>query len=249
MFVAASTTCFPNLPLSDAFQKLVDLEYSCTEIAIHEHGRQFKPSEVVENLDRAIDICRNTHRLDVCSYNLKIDATDQEHYRQFAAICKLAKATKVVSITVPSAEVGTPFNQEVEHLRELVGIASVDGVRVSTSSQLGRLSADPDTVSVLCGNVKGLGLTFDPSHYICQPNAEVDAQKVIKYVYHVRLRDTSKEALQVRVGKGVVEFGRLLTQLRQVGYNRALCVDITEMPEVDHMAEMRKMRLLLESLL
>jgi hypothetical protein len=34
-----------------------------------------------------------------------------------------------------------------------------------------------------------------------------------------------------------------------VNYNRALCVDIREMPDVDHAAELRKMRLLLESLL
>jgi hypothetical protein len=33
------------------------------------------------------------------------------------------------------------------------------------------------------------------------------------------------------------------------GYQRALSVSITEMDDVDHMAEMRKMRLLLESLL
>ena len=35
----------------------------------------------------------------------------------------------------------------------------------------------------------------------------------------------------------------------KVHYNRALTVHITEMPEVDHAGELRKMRLLLESLL
>jgi sugar phosphate isomerase/epimerase len=71
----------------------------------------------------------------------------------------------------------------------------------------------------------------------------------MKYVYHVHLRDTSKKQLQVRVGQGEVEYGRLITQLERVKYNRALSVNITEMPEVDHSSELRKLRLLLESLL
>jgi hypothetical protein len=46
-----------------------------------------------------------------------------------------------------------------------------------------------------------------------------------------------------------VEYGRLITQLSKYRYNRAFCVDILPMPGVDQAAEMRKMRLLLESLL
>ena len=71
----------------------------------------------------------------------------------------------------------------------------------------------------------------------------------MKYVYHVRLRDTSKDQLQVRVGQGEVEYGRLINQLNKVGYDRALCVDILPMADADQFAELRKMRLLLESLL
>jgi L-ribulose-5-phosphate 3-epimerase UlaE len=71
----------------------------------------------------------------------------------------------------------------------------------------------------------------------------------MKYVYHVRLRDTSKDKLQVRIGQGEVEYGRLINQLNRVNYNRALCVDIAPTPDVDQLAEMRKLRLLLESLL
>ena len=34
----------------------------------------------------------------------------------------------------------------------------------------------------------------------------------MKYVVHVHLRDTSREQLQVRIGQGEVEYGRLITQ-------------------------------------
>ena len=55
--------------------------------------------------------------------------------------------------------------------------------------------------------------------------------------------------MQVRVGQGEIEYGRLISQLAKTHYNRTLCVDITPLDGVDHSAEMRKMRLLLESLI
>jgi sugar phosphate isomerase/epimerase len=249
VFVAASTECFASLPLQEALERLADLEYTSVEIAIHEQGGQMRPSEVAADVAEAIEVCRNTRRLDVVAYSLEITATGDEYYRQFQAICRLAKATKVVTLTVPSGELGTPFNEEVERLRKLVGIATLEGTRVSIKNQVGRLSEDPDTVMVLCDNVEGLGLTLDPSHFVCGPHRNKNSDKLNKYVYHVHLRDSTKDKLQVRVGQGEVEYGKLIGHLRKLHYNRALSVNIQEMDDVDHMAEMRKMRLLLESLL
>ena len=248
MLVAASTDCYFDLPLADALTKLGDLEFTAVEIAINELGNQVRPSEVNADLEKAIALCRDTHRFDIVAYSVDIDAEGEEFYEQFAAICRLAKATKVVTLTVPSGELGTPFNEEVERLRKQVAIAENEGVRVGIKSQVGRLSEDPDTVTVLCDNVKGLGLTLDPSHYIYGPHGGRNIDKLMKYVYHVQLRDTKKDALQVRVGQGEIEYGRLVNQLAHENYNRALCVDIRESPDVDHMVELRKLRLLLESL-
>ena len=249
MIVAASTECYGDLPLQDAIGRLIDLEYTNIEIAIHEDGPQLRPSEVAADLDRAIGICTDTRRLDVAAYDVRITAPGEEYYQQFGAICRLAKATKVVTLVVPSGELGTPFNEEVERLRRLVDLAAHEGARVGMLTTIGCLTEDPDTAVVLCDNVKGLGLTLDPSHYICGPHSHRSIDKLMKYVYHVHLRDSAKDQLQVRIGQGEVEYGRLVNQLNTVGYNRALSVHVTEMEGTDHMGEMRKMRLLLESLL
>jgi sugar phosphate isomerase/epimerase len=248
VLVSASTGCFAELPLAEVLDRLVDLEFTNVEIDIHESGRHLKPSEVESDLEKAIDICRKTNRLNVVSYSVEIEASGEKHYDQFRACCQVAKATKVVSITVPSAEIGTPFNEEVEHLRSLVSIASVEGILVSMRSQLDRLSQDPNTVVVLCDNVPGLGLTLDPSHYVYTSTADRNYDQVMKYVYHVHLRDTSRDELQVRVGRGDIEYGRLVNQLNKHNYQGALSVHMKEMPDVEHFAELRKMRLLLESL-
>jgi len=249
VFVAASTDCFPNSTLGAALERLVDLEYTRIEIALREGGPQLKPSVVHDDLERAIQMCRETQRLTPVAYTVDLQAPEPLYYQQFASCCKLAKATKVVSLTVPSAELGTPFNAEIERLRELVRIASSEGVVVSIKTEIGRMSEDPDTAVVLCDNVKGLAITLDPSHYIAGPHRRKSYEPLLKYVNHVQLRDTSQTELQVRVGQGEVEYGRLVTQLAKFRYTRALCVHMQEIPGVDHAVEMRKMRLLLESLL
>lgn len=252
MLVAASTECFPDLPLEAALGRLLDLEYTCVEISLRESGNQLKPSAVLANLEDAVQACRETHRLKPVAYSIDFAPLDDAtYYKQFTACCKLAKATRVVSITVRSGELGTPFNAEVERLRELVRIGANDGVLVSVKTEIGHMTQDPATAAVLCDNVKGLGITLDPSHYTSGPFAGANYDHLMKYVYHVQLRDSTKDKLQVRVGQGLVEYGRLVVQLNKVNYERALSVDIHEDPGsgIDHLAELRKLRLLLESLM
>lgn len=249
MFVAASTECFPELSLDGALSRLVDLEYTAVEIDIHEGGNHLTPSQVHADLEKTIALCRSTYRLNIAAYSVNITAEGKLYYEQFASCCKLAKATKVVCLVVPSSELGTPFNAEIERLRDMVAIAANEGVLVGLKTQSGCMTQDPDTAVVMCEQVKGLGLTLDPSHYVYGPLGGVNYDQVLKHVIHVHLRDSTKDKFQVRVGQGVIEYGRLMSQLARFNYNRALSVNISEMPDVDHAGELRKMRLLLESLL
>ena len=116
MFVAASTECFPGLPLDESLDRLVDLEYTSVEIGILAGQPGLQPAEVLADLERCIALCRNTQRLTPVAYFVECDP-GPDYYKQFAAISKLAKATKVVTITVRSGELGTPFNEEIERLR------------------------------------------------------------------------------------------------------------------------------------
>lgn len=228
---------------------LADLEFTHMEIALREDGTSLAPSRIDEEFERAIHLAKRSHRLEVCSYDVHIKATGADFLQQFAAVCKLGKATKVVTLTVPSSELGTPFNEEVEQLQRMVDIADAEGVRVAIKQQVGRLSEDMDTVKVLCDNVKGLGLTLDPSHHLCGPQANKSLERIMPYVYHVHLRDSKRGKLQVRVGQGEIEYGRIIQQLSLVKYSHALSIQIEPMPDVDQRSELRKLRLLLETLL
>ncbi len=249
MLVAASTECFPELSQPDAISKLLDLEYTNVEIHFCENGPGLKPSDIANNFNQSVDVALNNHRMNVVSYSLNIAAHGEEFLRQFEACCKLAKITKVVTLTVASSELGTPFNEEVEKLRDLVAISKLSGVRVAIRTEIGRMSEDIDTAHLFCTQCPGLGITLDPSHYIVGPMAGRDYSKLIEYVYHVQLRDSTPEKLQVQIGQGIVDYGKLINQLEGVGYEYGLASHITSQPNIDHNGEMRKMRLLLESMI
>jgi len=250
LIVSASLDCFPDSPRDEILPTLVDLEYSAVELPLREEGFSWiKPSAVLASLDQAMEACRDTCRLTISSLCFETNAEENLYYEQFAACCKLAKALRVVPLIVPGAELGTPFNAEIERLRELVRIASIEGCLVALQTQIGCMTEDPDTAVVLCDNVKGLGLSLDPSHYIAGPRQGRDFSKVIPYVTHIHLRDSTKNKMHVRVGQGEVDYGRLISQLSNAGYDRALTVHMPPIEGYDHRAEMRKMRLLLESFL
>lgn len=250
MIVCASMECFPDRPKEEVLPMLVDLDYTAIEVPIHEQGFTWvRPSTVLSDPAQALKECLQTNRLTIAALSIDHPVEGERYLEEFAACCKLAKALKVVPMVVSAAELGTPFNAEIERLRELVRIASFEGCLVAMKTQIGCMTEDPDTATVLCDNVKGLGLSLDPTHYITGPRQGRDFSKVIPYVMHVHLRDSSKSELQVRVGQGEVDYGKLVSQLSHANYKRALSVQVQPIEGLEHRAELRKMRLLLESLL
>ncbi|MDR1478062.1 MAG: TIM barrel protein [Planctomycetaceae bacterium] len=248
MIVAASTACIPDSAPHEVFERLADLEFMNAEISVCNEGA-ITPSDIAGRFDVYVQICRSLRRLSPVSIFYEIDPTAPDYLDNFKMLCEFAKAIKVVVMTVRSSVVGTPYNEEVERLRELVRFAVSNGVLVGLLTEAGHLTETPSTVGSLCKSVKGLGVTLDPSHYIFNHTKPIDYDMILGQVCHVRLRDTTPTQFQVRIGQGVLEFGRLVIQLNKVNYRRALCIDLAELPDIDPMAELRKMRLLVESLL
>ena len=149
---------------------------------------------------------------------------------------------------VESSELGTPFNGEIERLRKFVAIAASYGMVVGVKTAAERMTQDAETTASLCRNVPGLGVTLDPSHSIYGRKKPASWELILQYVCHVHLRDTKPDAFQVRVGQGSVEYGRIVSQLSRVGYQRALGVHLPPLEGVDQVGELRKIRLLLETL-
>ena len=123
--------------------------------------------------------------------------------------------------------------------------------RLSPIALAGDLTEDPHTAVELCRAVKGLGLTLDPSYYICGPNGGRDWDVVFPYVYHCHLRDTTPEEVQVPVGLGEVDYSKIVTRMEREKADPALSIELLagKTDSETRPLEMRKLRRLLESLL
>lgn len=247
MYISASSRCFSADKFEDACRQLTDLEYDRIEIWFDSEGNHLDVNEVSADPDAFVAKFRDMTRMTPIAFCLDHEISPQV----LSGLTKLAKLLRVTQITIPASELGTPFNSEIDRLRALLTIASEDGIRLSIKTKTGHLTEDPHTAVELCQAVRGLGLTLDASYYICGPYKDQTYDQVFPHVYHTQLRDTTPGQFQVQTGLGEVDFSKLIAQLARQDYKQALSVEIH--PELldgaDRSLELRKIRMLLETLL
>jgi sugar phosphate isomerase/epimerase len=251
--IACSTLCFASLPLDLALRRIADLEFSKVELALLPQG-QLQPTEVAASVEAAQRRVRLGPSLSVAALYLDLPTDDSaENRSQLEAVFKFAKALAATCVTIPVATVGTDWDHEVQRLRKYRAIAAGEGLTLCVENHVGRLAQDPATAVKLCEAVRGLGLTLDPGHYVNGPHQNRDYDAVFPFVQHVQLRDAGTAAgqAQVQVGRGKIEYSRVLAQLERCHYDRTLSIEIIDEPGVkfEVETEVRKLKLLLESLM
>ncbi len=246
MHIAASTRSLWDLAFPAACLQIQDLGFDRVEIWLSESFDQLKPAMVAGNPDVYASQVREASRVSPSAIFLETDVDIDT----FKAIVEFAKLLKIAQITIEASPRGTPFNTEIDRLRERCSHCHQEGVRLSILTKTGLLTEDPHTAVELCQSVRGLGVTLDPSYFICRPNGKVDFDVVFPEVLHVHLRDTSLTEIQVPGGLGEVDYNQIITRLRQCNFQRTISIDLlphTLMGD-ERLLELRKLRLLLESL-
>ena len=254
MFVACSTLCFARHSLENALKLIAELEFTKFEAAIHEQGPHLRPSEVAADVAHAANRLRYGPGLAPAAFSVEIQtASDDEYFKQFKAICRLARLSTVPLLTIPAAQIGSALDVEVQRLAKLTAHADKEGVLLTLDTRIGTLTEDPDTAVTLCQKVPNLGLTLDPSHFLVGSHQGKNYDSVFAFVRHVHLRDTGRgpNQFQVRIGQGDIEYGRIISQLARHGYDRLLCVDVRDIADspIAMEPEVRKLKYLLESLI
>lgn len=236
------------MPLREACEKIVELGFDKIELWFDAEGNHLGAKAAADDPDRFVNTLRDMTRLSPIALCLEDPLETPETLQGLARVAKLLR---LAQITVPASPIGTPFNTEVDRLKAYLAAVTPDGVRLSIKTRAGDLSEDPHTAVELCRAVSNLGLTLDPSYYICGPNAGRDWDVVYPYVYHCHLRDTTPEEIQVSAGLGEVDYSKLVARLQREDHDPILSVELlagkTNLD--DRALEMRKLRMLLESLL
>ena len=249
MFVAASTRCFPDVTIDKSLQKLADLEFSSSEIVVGRKLCDLRPEWLKDDFNSVQRLCLLSRKITPSAFFLDLPISDPEYDATFELVLRLCRGLGVVVVVVRSAPTGVPFNEEYERLKKLAVLSSRFGVFVSVATERDSLTGTIDAVNSMCKGISDLRVSLDPSHFIYGHKPPINFDSLIPKTAHLRLRDTSFKEFQVKIGQGKLEYKKLVDQLNRIGYSRALCVDLAPLPDIDSESELRKMRLLMESLL
>jgi sugar phosphate isomerase/epimerase len=252
VYVACATLSFTKLSLEDALRTIREMRFTKADLAIHDDGPHLTPAEVVADPARAATRLKAAN-LPCAAFHLSLGCPDAAEARaQLRACCRLARVSAVPVVTVPAAAAGADFDAEVCRLAEWVKVAEAEGVILTVETGAATVTGDPLGAAELCRRVPGLALTLDPSHYHCGPHGRLEYDSLYPVVRHVRLRDTghAPEQFQVRIGQGEIEYGKIISLLERCRYDRALTVDVRDVPDSPFPIEpeVRKLKYLLESL-
>lgn len=254
MDVACSTLAFSHLPFDSAIRKIAELEFSRIDLAIAEGTAQFSPYDLVENPTAIFQQIRAGLVMNYVALTLRTSAAGEALLQQIDQTSHLAKQLAAPYLVVEASPPSTPFEEEVARLTEMEKACALHGTILTVVTRIGTWTEMPSHAIELCKAVKGLGLTLDPSHFLCGPNHGKSYTSVYPHVRHVQLRDSGRRAdqLQVTVGRGEIDYGKIINALQQFHYRGALAVAVEATlapPDMDVAIEARKLRLLLESLL
>jgi sugar phosphate isomerase/epimerase len=252
VYVACSTLCFSQQPLDSALRQIRDMNFAKADLAIHEDGPHLRPSQMTGEIGKIAQKIKASN-VSIAAIHTTFAALDGPEIRnQLRGVCRLARMLTVPLVSVQASPKEADLAQEITRLTDWVKIAEVEGTILTVETNSSTLTVDPKVAIELCQKVSGLGLTLDPSHYIANTQGPVEYETLYPYVKHVRLRDSAAkpDAFQVPIGMGALEYGRIITQLDRFRYNRALTVDVHDIPGSHYPVEpeVRKLKYLLESL-
>ncbi len=250
MIVACSTLCFGSMTLDNALRRMRELHFAKVDLAIHAVGPHLTPAEVCGELQRVMQKLK-TSAITFAAFHIETDPFDGPEVRdQLKAISRLARLMAVPILTVPAATIETELTEEVARLNDWNKIVMADGLILTVETRQGTHASTVEGCLNLCKAVPGLALTFDPSHFMNLPETATDS--LYPHIRHVRLRDSGKKPheFQMRVGQGEIEYSRIYGLLERQKYERAMTVDMRDVPDSAFPVEpeVRKLKFLLESM-
>jgi sugar phosphate isomerase/epimerase len=160
----------------------------------------------------------------------------QQGRREFAAAARVASELGIRGVTVLpgvswAEDPDTSWAVCVEELGWRVDEAGALGVETRIEAHAGSIVALPELARRLCGEVRGLRLTLDLSHFEVQAVTLDRSLELVPLAAHLHVRAAKPGAIQVRWRDNETDFAALVDALRAASYAGAFCVEYVPMPK------------------
>jgi sugar phosphate isomerase/epimerase len=253
MDVACSTFCFGEDSLEQALRRIAELEFTRVDLGVGSDGPHLRPHEVLEDSAGVLTRIRRGPTIGISGVTARLNSVGERFVSEIDAVAHLAKQLATAILTVDAGPAGTEIADECQRLQPCLRACERHGVTLCLLTKTGTLAETPAVAVDLCKRLPGLGVALDPSYYICGRAEDLDWDGVYPFVRHVFLRDTGRDAakFQTPVGRGVIDYSKIVISLGQQGYRGALVVDFEPQfgGDLDPQAESRRLGRVLESIL
>jgi sugar phosphate isomerase/epimerase len=159
-------------------------------------------------------------------------AQREESERLFAIYADFAAAVGSTGITLPPGLVfggeswEAAANRASENLSRRIEIARERGLRCSVEPHIlslrpysGSLIDTPAKTLELIDRTPGLELTLDYGHYTVQGIPDREIEPLLDHTRHFHVRGADKGLVQTRFEDNVVDYGRAIDRLCEIGYD------------------------------
>jgi len=113
-------------------------------------------------------------------------------------------------------------------LKELSHIAEDNQVQLNIEPCEPSVVQDPKDAARMCSEVPGLGLTLDYSHFIDPGYTQLDVESLHRFARHFHARQAAPGRRVEKVGKGTIDFRRILSLLQRDKYDGVIAVEYVE---------------------
>ncbi len=144
---------------------------------------------------------------------------------EYAAALGAAHVTTIPGVPFESESGETSYGRSVEELRWRVDEAKRHGIVFGTEAHVGSIAPSPSAALGLLGDVPGLTLTLDYTHFTRHGVPDDEIEPLVGHATHFHVRGAKEGRLQASFGDNVIDYRRVVENMRETGYRGWLGIE------------------------
>jgi len=165
-----------------------------------------------------------------------------ERTLEYAAAAGSRHVTILPGVNAEGEDPASSWSRCCDELSWRLERASAAGLTMSVEGHVGSIADDPSKLLQLVADVPQLTLTLDYTHFTRAGLPDEEVEPLLQHASHIHVRGARKGRLQTSFTDNTIDYGRVVSVLKEIGYQGYLGVeyvwiDWEHCNEVDNLSE------------